>query len=78
MLELIVIASGALVMAMFLIRLYRWMFAWKGVRYSLVSLSGKSGSIRLSQQQGFVRITALAWRSGNTRSIRSVKLPWGW
>ena len=78
MLEIIAIASVAIVVSTLLVWLYRRIFAWQGVNYSLESLSRRRKTLRLSSQQGFVRAMAMTGSGKRNRKVDSVKRPWGW
>jgi hypothetical protein len=68
--------------------LYRKLTDSRGVSTSLVSLSGQQSSMRVSAQQGFVRLNAQGTQTRNKRSVTTspvrrrsnvgVLKPWGW
>lgn len=87
MIELIAIALASLAIAVVLVWAWRKLTDSQGMATSLVSLSNRNGSLRLSQQQGFVSLQASPRppkkakkpRQGRAKQEgRSVRKPWGW
>jgi hypothetical protein len=92
MLELVIIALAAIVISMLLVWIYRKLTASRGLNTSLVSLSNNNGHLRLSQQQGFVKLHGSpATGSSAKGSVKTgqaqqparknggnVRKPWGW
>ena len=87
MIELLAIALASLTMAVVLVWAWRKLMETRGMNASLVSLSNRNGSLRLSQQQGFVSLQASPPPSRKAKEPRqnrakkhgsSVRKPWGW
>lgn len=89
MIELVFIALAATVVAVVVVWLYRRLTESRGMNTTLVSLSNNNGTLRLSQQQGFVTLQA-SKKAGRKkpkaqppRTVQSkngsgVRKPWGW
>ncbi len=79
MLEIILLASGSFLAAMFCVWVYRMVRSWHGSMYRSVKLKGQqnSGSMNISRESGNVQLRfadAGQGRSGNSDSRK----PWGW
>lgn len=77
MLEILLIASGAFLLAMFCVWVYRMAASWKASRYRTVKLDGKGRALNVGQQQGTVDLkfnSKIGLATGNTNSRK----PWGW
>ena len=86
MIELLAIALASLAIAVVLVWAWRKLMETRGMNTSLVSLSNRSGSLRLSQQQGFVSLQSSppSRKAKKPRQRRAnqdgsgVRKPWGW
>jgi hypothetical protein len=77
MLEILLIASGAFLLAMFCVWVYRTVSAWQASRYRTVKLDGHGRKLDVGQQQGTVDLkfnSKIGLATGSTNSRK----PWGW
>ena len=77
MLEIIFIASGSFLLAMFCVWVYRVVAAWNASRYRTVKLNTKGRSLNVGRNEGTIDLkfnskVGLATNSGDSRK------PWGW
>ena len=77
MLEIILIASGSFLAAMFCVWVYRVVKGWHESRFRTVRLEGQGARLNVAQQQGTVELKLNGSRMGMVRSASSRK-PWGW
>ena len=77
MLEIILIASGAFLAAMFCVWIYRIAKAWHGARFRTVKLNGQGKSLNVSQEHGTVELKLHGSDVGVASGPGSRK-PWGW
>lgn len=72
MLEIILIASGAFLAAMFSVWVYRFAKSVHDSKFRQVKLAGQNDSLELNRESGTVELRMNANRSGSARK------PWGW
>jgi hypothetical protein len=77
MLEIILIASGSFLAAMFCVWVYRVVKAWHESRFRTVKLEGQGRRLDVGHQQGTVELKLNGSRMGMASSTSSRK-PWGW
>ena len=74
----ILFGGVSLLVAAMAVWAYRKLTAMKGVNFSLVSLSDSTRSMKVSQQQGYVKLDRYGGAMGMRRPRGKVKKPWGW
>ena len=77
MLEILLIASGAFLVAVFCVWVYRTVASWNASRYRTVRLVGKGRKLNVGQQQGTVDLkfnSKVGLATGDT----NLRKPWGW
>lgn len=76
MIELLLIGAASLLVAAGCVWLYRRVTEMKGVTFSMLSLSDSTKSLKISRQQGYVKVN----RRGVSlaRGGGQVRKPWGW
>lgn len=77
MIELLLIGAVSLLVALGCVWAYRRVTEMKGISFSLVSLSESTRSLKISRQQGFVKVNRRA-TLGLRPAQGGVKKPWGW
>ncbi|KAA9133342.1 hypothetical protein F3N42_03035 [Marinihelvus fidelis] len=76
MLEIILLASGSFLLAMFCVWAYRIGRSWHGSMYRSVKLKGQESSLNVGRERGNVQLR-FADSTSNSLSNDSRK-PWGW
>lgn len=72
MLEIILIASGAFLAALFCVWVYRFTKSVHDSKFRQVKLSGQRDSLDMMRDSGSVNLNVNPTRSGSARK------PWGW
>ena len=72
MLEIILIASGAFLAALFCVWVYRITKSLHDSKFRQVKLAGQEESMSIAQQSGTVELKLDSSAAGDTRK------PWGW
>jgi len=72
MLEIILIASGAFLAAMFCVWVYRLAKSMHDAKFRQVKLSGQERNMNLSRESGTVQL------SDSGGASRGSRKPWGW
>jgi hypothetical protein len=72
MLEIILIASGAFLAALFCVWVYRIAKSLHDAKFRRVKLDGQDRSMNIAQQSGTVELRLSGHGAGNARK------PWGW
>jgi hypothetical protein len=72
MLEIILIASGAFLAALFCVWVYRIAKSLHDAKFRQVKLQGQERSMNIAQRQGTVELKLSGQGAGNARK------PWGW
>ena len=75
MVEIILLASGSVLGAMFIVWIFRMVRSWHGSMYRTVKLNGQGNSLDVSQERGNVQ---LRFAESGSRGSSDSRKPWGW
>lgn len=78
MLEIILIASGAFLAAMFCVWVYRLAKSLHDSKFRQVKLAGQEASLNIAKEQGTVELRLSGSDAGAVKSSGSSRKPWGW
>lgn len=78
MLEIILIASGSFLAAMFCVWVYRGIRSWHESRFRTVELDGQGRALEVGQGRGTVELKLEGSRIGIPGGNAGSRKPWGW